>query len=59
MVLFVRSRQFLLVLFFDPEDGGDMLLQNVGCIQRGARRYIPENKTLQMREYFFLLFQMP
>jgi hypothetical protein len=30
-------------LFFDPEDGGDMFLQNVGDFQRTTRRYIPED----------------
>jgi hypothetical protein len=33
---------FLLGLFFDPEDGGDMFLQNIG----NTRRYIPEDRTL-------------
>jgi hypothetical protein len=37
---------FLLSLFFNPEDGGDMLLRNVGW-QRTTRRYIPEDSTLQ------------
>jgi hypothetical protein len=27
----VPGNMFLLDLFFDPEDGGDMFLRNVGC----------------------------
>jgi hypothetical protein len=37
---------FLLSLFFDPGDGGDMCLRNVGW-QRTTRRYIPEDRTLE------------
>jgi hypothetical protein len=56
MASFLRSRQFLLYLFFDVAVGGDMFLQNVSCIQRSTRRYIPEHRTLQVRGYFFFLF---
>jgi hypothetical protein len=35
---------FLLSLFFDPEDGGNMILQNVGWL--AGRHYIPEDRTL-------------
>jgi hypothetical protein len=34
--------------FFDPEDGGDMFLRNVGW-QRTTRRYIPEDGALHSR----------
>jgi hypothetical protein len=43
---------FLLGLFFDLEDGGDMFLQNVGYFQRTTRHYIPEARTL--RSYYFV-----
>jgi hypothetical protein len=36
------SAGFLLVLFFDPEDGGEMSV----VFQRTARSYIPEDGTL-------------
>jgi hypothetical protein len=36
---------FLSLLFFYPEDGGDMFLRNVGW-QRTTRRYIPEDGIL-------------
>jgi hypothetical protein len=28
----------LLVLYFDPEDGGDIFLRNFGCLSLHARR---------------------
>jgi hypothetical protein len=34
---------FFLGLFFDPEDGGDMFLRNVGSL---TRRDIPQDRTL-------------
>jgi hypothetical protein len=37
---------FLLRLFLDPEDGGDMSLRNVIDTQRTTRRYIPQDSTL-------------
>jgi hypothetical protein len=37
--------------FFDPEDGGDMFLRNVGW-QRTTRRHIPEYDTLQRLHMF-------
>jgi hypothetical protein len=35
---------YLLDLFVDPEDVGDMFLRNVD-FQRTARRYVPEDRT--------------
>jgi hypothetical protein len=32
-------------LFFDPEDGGDMFLRNVGWLSTVYMRYIPEDST--------------
>jgi hypothetical protein len=37
---------FFLDLLFDSEDGGNILLRNVG-FQRNTRRCIPEDKTLR------------
>jgi hypothetical protein len=37
---------FLLGLLFDPENGGHMLLRNVGWFQRTTRRYVSEDRTL-------------
>jgi hypothetical protein len=37
---------FLLGLFFDPEDVGDMFLRNVGLLSTDYRRYTPEDNTL-------------
>jgi hypothetical protein len=39
---------FLLALFFDPEDEGDMFLRNVGWFQRTTRCYISGDATFQM-----------
>jgi hypothetical protein len=36
---------FLLGSLFDPEDGDDMFLRNVGDFQRAAQRYIPGDRT--------------
>jgi hypothetical protein len=41
---------FLIGLFFYPEDGGDMCLQNVDC-QQATQHYIPEGRTLQSFVY--------
>jgi hypothetical protein len=37
---------FFLVIFLDPEDGGDVFLWNVCYFQRTTRRCIPEDRTL-------------
>jgi hypothetical protein len=39
---YLRHADFLLGLFFDTEDGGDMFLRNVGFFQLTARRCILE-----------------
>jgi hypothetical protein len=36
---------FLLGLLFDPEDGGDIVLRNVGLFWR-TRIYIPEDRNI-------------
>jgi hypothetical protein len=38
-----REPWFLAWLFFDPEDGGDMFLWNVGWLSTTTWRYIPED----------------
>jgi hypothetical protein len=40
--------RFLLGLIFDPEEVGDMFLRNVVDFQRITRRYIPEDRILQL-----------
>jgi hypothetical protein len=35
------NASFLLVLFFDPDDGGDMLLWNVGWLSAGYTALYP------------------
>jgi hypothetical protein len=39
---------FLLGLFLDPEDWGDMFRWNVSYFQRTTRYYIPDDSTLQI-----------
>jgi hypothetical protein len=43
---------FLFGLFFDPEDGGDIILRNVCKLSKGYRSYIPEDSALRERFYF-------
>jgi hypothetical protein len=47
-----RRFGFLLGLFFDPEDGGDIFRRNVVDFQRTIRRYIPEDSTLHYLDWF-------
>jgi hypothetical protein len=42
---------FLLGLCFDPEDGGDMVLRNVGWFAEIKRRYISEDITLHNHRF--------
>jgi hypothetical protein len=37
---------FLLGLFFDSEDGGNMLLPNMAAFQRITRPYMPQDRIL-------------
>jgi hypothetical protein len=37
---------FLLGIFFDPEDGGDIFLRNIGWLSMATLRYIPEDSIL-------------
>jgi hypothetical protein len=37
---------FLLDFFFDPEDGGDIFLQNVRCLSADSMRHVPDERTL-------------
>jgi hypothetical protein len=38
--------RFLLSSFFDPEDGGDIFLRNVGCYQQTTQHYTSEEVML-------------
>jgi hypothetical protein len=31
---------------YNPEDGGYMFFQNIGCFEQTTERYIPEDRTL-------------
>jgi hypothetical protein len=42
----------------DPEDGGDMFLQNVICLPADYTAYIPENETLQMLISVFIIMNL-
>jgi hypothetical protein len=44
----LRAR-FLLALFFDPEDGGDILLQNVDWLSTDYTALIPEDSFLHIQ----------
>jgi hypothetical protein len=43
---------FMLGLIFEPEDGSDMLLQNVGWLSQITWCYIPEYR-IQQKEFLF------
>jgi hypothetical protein len=43
---------FLLGLFFDPEDGGNMFLRHVVDFERTTWRYIPGDRTLHYLQIF-------
>jgi hypothetical protein len=45
--LLPATRWFLARLIFDPEDGGDAFLRNVGS-HTDYRRYIPENGDIKL-----------
>jgi hypothetical protein len=53
----ISSAPYLLhagfIFGFDPEDGGDMFLQNAVDFKRTALRYIPKYKTLHGGSLFF------
>jgi hypothetical protein len=42
----------VLGLFFNPEDGGDMFLGNVGLLSTDFTALIPEYRTLHESLYF-------
>jgi hypothetical protein len=44
---YLLHANFLLCLFFDPEDGGNMFLQNIS-FPRPTRRHIPDDRTLHI-----------
>jgi hypothetical protein len=46
---------FLLSLFFDPEDGDNMLLRNVGWISTTTLRYTAEGRPLHNHMSLFVL----
>jgi hypothetical protein len=46
LCLLPASCWFLLGLSFDPEDGGDMFLQNVSCLSVDYMAFIPEDRIL-------------
>jgi hypothetical protein len=39
----IPSDGFLFGLFFDPEDGGDIFLWNIGCLSRDYGVLCPKN----------------
>jgi hypothetical protein len=39
---------FLRGLLFEPEDGGDLFLRNVGLFSPDTRRYVPEDGSFEL-----------
>jgi hypothetical protein len=45
MQVAIRAAGFLLGLFFDPEDGGDMFLRNVGRLSKNYTALYPKRRN--------------
>jgi hypothetical protein len=46
---------FLLGLFFDPEDGGDMPLRNVGRLSTGLQGIVSQKKELFKKQSILII----